>query len=124
MKREKLDAVLGARAKYFEPYCEYGEKYYVRRDNEMRKFLSFLLFLDVSHKTHVSSSFDRTIHCSLLLSCKTRALAGDDAAVRIDELLEKIDIFVVDVSDIVLGQDVVGHVGIFIAWKPSQHKNT
>jgi hypothetical protein len=30
--------------------------------------------------------------------------------VRIDELLQEVDIFVVDVLDIILRQDVVGHI--------------
>ena len=67
------------------------------------------LLLNIRKKAHEA----RALHCcfyrALLLGGEAGALTTHDAAVRIDELLEKIDIFVVDVSDVILGKNV-GHV--------------
>lgn len=43
----------------------------------------------------------------------TCSLFGDHSAVRIDEFLQNIDVFVVDVSDVVLSKEALFH-GFFL----------
>lgn len=65
-------------------------------------FFLFSLFLDIGQKSHEASTLHRLLDCSLLLCGKTRALSAHDASVRIDELPQEVNVFVVDVLNIVL----------------------
>lgn len=65
------------------------------------------LFLDVRQKAHKPGTLDRLLYHPLLLGREARFLASHDAAVRIYELFQKVDIFVVDVADVVLRKYVV-----------------
>ncbi len=71
--------------------------------------MSYQLFLDEWEEAHEAGAFDGGFYGALLLGGKPRTFAGHDAAVRIDELLQEIDVFVVDVLDIILGENVVAH---------------
>jgi hypothetical protein len=66
--------------------------FYLKRD----------LFLDERQKAHKPRAFDGCFDGALLLAREAALLARDDAAVRIDELLQEVDVFVIDVLDIVL----------------------
>ena|SRR3989338_1691644 len=67
------------------------------------------LLLDKGQKPHKARTLDGGFDCALLLRCETALSATDDAAVRIDELLQKVDIFVVDVLNVILCENVVAH---------------
>ncbi|KKW23351.1 MAG: hypothetical protein UY67_C0024G0025 [Candidatus Kaiserbacteria bacterium GW2011_GWA2_52_12] len=69
---------------------------------------TYLLFLHVGEQAHEAGAFDRRVYRALLLGGKAALCARDDASVRIDELLQEIDIFVIDVLNIILCEDV-GH---------------
>lgn len=71
---------------------------------------SLSLLLDEREEAHKTRALYGGFDGALLLGRQAAFLATHDAAVRIDELLQEVDIFVVDVLDIVLGQNVVGHV--------------
>lgn len=64
------------------------------------------LLLHVREQSHESRTFDRGLYGTLLASGQLAATAAHDATVRVDELLEQIDIFVVDMLNVVLGEDV------------------
>ena len=68
----------------------------------------FSLLLDIGQKPHEAGAFDCGFHGSLLLGGEASALAALDAAVRIDELAQEINVFVIDVSDVILCENV-GH---------------
>ncbi len=61
-----------------------------------------ILSLDVGQKSHVSSALNGLFDGTLLLCRESRALAADDASMRIDELLEYIDVFIVYITNICL----------------------
>ena len=67
------------------------------------------LLLNVGQKPHKSRSLDGRFYCTLLLGGKSAFAARHDAAVGIDELLQEIHVFVINVLDIVLRENVVGH---------------
>ena len=67
------------------------------------------LFLNEWQETHEASTLDGGFDCALLLGRETALAAAHDAAVRIDELLQEVNVFVVDVSDVILCEDVVAH---------------
>ena len=67
------------------------------------------LFLYIREEPHEAGAFDRGVYRALLLGGKAALCARDDASVRIYELLQKVDVFVVDVLNIVLCE-YVGHV--------------
>ena len=69
---------------------------------------SFLL-LDEREEAHEAGTLDGRFDGALLFGSQSRALTRDDATVRIDELLQKVDVFVVDMLDIILCEDV-GHI--------------
>ena len=70
--------------------------------------LSFL-FLYKRQKPHEPRAFDGSFNGSLLLRCEAAFAARHDAPVRIDELFQEVHVFVVNVLDIVLSENVVGH---------------
>ena len=72
-------------------------------------FTSRILFLDEREEAHKARALDSRFDCTLLLGGETALGAADDAAVRIDELLQKVDVFVVDVLNIILCENVVAH---------------
>ena len=62
------------------------------------------LLLDVRKKSHEARSLDRCLDGTLLLGSETASLAADHAAMRVDELFQQIDIFVIDVLNIILSE--------------------
>ena len=68
---------------------------------------SRVLFLHVRKQSHEASALDGCFDLALLFGREIRLGAAHDAAVRVDELLEQVDVFVIDVLDIVLGQNVI-----------------
>jgi len=70
----------------------------------LRPLLSLIqkLFLDIGQKPHEASALHRCLYRALLLGGKARALPAHNAAVRIDELAQKVDVFVIDVPDVIL----------------------
>ncbi len=70
---------------------------------------AFLLFLNVRKQSHETRALDRSLDFALLLRCEITLATAHDAAVRIDELLQKVDVFVIDVSDVILCENVVCH---------------
>jgi hypothetical protein len=72
-----------------------------------RGFLFQYLFLNVRQKRHEAGALYRCLDSALLLGGKTTSLSTQDASVRIDELLQEVDVFVIDVLDIVLRKNVV-----------------
>lgn len=71
-------------------------------------FLSYceILLLHVWEKAHEAGTLDGGLDCTLLTRGELGAAATHHAAVRIDELLEQVNIFVVDVLYVVLSQNV------------------
>jgi len=69
-----------------------------------------ILLLHVREESHEAGTFDGLLNRALLLGSEARALAAHDAAVRVHELLEKLNVFVIDVADIILREDVC-HIG-------------
>ena len=67
------------------------------------------LLLDEGQKPHEARAFDGGFDGALLLRREIRSLPAHHASVRIDELLEEVDILVVDVLDVILRQYVVAH---------------
>ena len=65
------------------------------------------LLLDEGQKPHEARAFDGGFDGALLLRREIRSLSAHHASVRIDELLQKIHVFVVDVADVILRKDVV-----------------
>lgn len=65
--------------------------------------VSFLnLLLDEREEGHETCALYSSFYGPLLLGGETALGASHDATVRIDELLEQVDIFVVDVLDVIL----------------------
>ncbi len=64
------------------------------------------LLLDVGQKPHEAGAFDRLFYRALLLGGEAATLSRHDAAVRIHELLEQIDVFVIDMLNIILCENV------------------
>ena len=60
------------------------------------------LFLNVRKQAHKSSALYCRLDCTLLLGGESCALARNHTAVRIDELLQEVHIFVVYVLNIIL----------------------
>ena len=80
-----------------------------RKDVNRRLFFSvpkFKLFLHVRKQSHESCALDCGLDGALLLGGEPPSLAADHAAVRIDELLQEINVFVVDVLDIILSENI------------------
>ena len=79
------------------------------------------LLLNVREKTHETSALDRLLDSTLLFGGEPRTLAVHDPSVRIDELLQEINVFIIDVPDVILCEyirhmlerDVVGIYIIF-----------
>ncbi len=65
--------------------------------------------MNVRKQAHEAGALYGGLHCTLLLGGEPRALAAQDATMRIDELLQEIDVFVINVSNVVLREDVIGH---------------
>src|SRR5581483_7396708 len=63
------------------------------------------LFLNERKEPHEAGTLDGLLDGALLLGGEARALAAHHFAVRVDELLQKVDVFVVDVTDIVLREN-------------------
>ena len=68
----------------------------------------FSLLLDVREKPHEASTLHCRFHRALLLGREARLAAIHHAAVRIDEILQEINVFVINVLDVVLRQNVIG----------------
>ena len=64
--------------------------------------------MDVRQKPHEAGALHCRFHHALLLGRETTLAAVHDATVRVDEIAKQVDVFVVDVLDIVLREDVVG----------------
>ena len=73
----------------------------------MRQFCKSSLLLDERKQSHQSSALYREIDCALLFASEVDAALRLDAAVGVDELLEEVDVLVVDVLNVILGQDVI-----------------
>ena len=58
----------------------------------------------------MASSLNSVLNGSLLLCSKTALLAANDAAVGIYKSLQKLHVLVVDVADVVLGENVIRHI--------------
>jgi len=71
------------------------------------------LFLYEREEAHEARTFDRGFDGTLLLGGQAAFLAAHDATVRIDELLQEVDIFVIDVLNVILREDVVAHNFVF-----------
>src|SRR3989344_7177609 len=67
------------------------------------------LLLNKGQKPHKPRTLDSGFYCTLLLGGEPDLGASHNAPVRIDELLEQIDVFVIDVLDVILRKNVVGH---------------
>lgn len=67
------------------------------------------LFLNEGKEAHEASALDRGFDGSLLLGGESALFAAHDATVRIDELLQEVDVFVIDVLNVILRENVVGH---------------
>ena len=67
------------------------------------------LLLYERKKTHVASALDRGFNGTLLFGSESRALATNDATVGIYKLFQQLDVFVVDVADVVLRKNIVRH---------------
>ncbi len=72
-------------------------------------FFREILLLDEREEPHEARALDSGFYSPLLLGGKPTLGATYDATVRINELLQKVDVFVVDVLDIILGKNVVAH---------------
>jgi len=68
------------------------------------------LLLDKGQKPHKACALDRGFDSALLLGSEAAFAAGHDTTVGIDELLQKIDIFVIDVLNIILCKYIVAHI--------------
>jgi hypothetical protein len=68
------------------------------------------LFLHVGQKAHEASALYGGFDLALLFGGEVRAIATHDAAVRVDELLQEIHVFVVDVLNVILRKDVVHNI--------------
>ncbi len=68
--------------------------------------------MDEREESHEAGAFDGGFDGTLLLGSEPALLAAHDATVRVDELLQEIDIFVVDVADVILRENVVIHIFI------------
>ncbi len=67
------------------------------------------LLLDKGQKPHEPRSLDGGFDGALLLGGEAALSAAHDAAMRINELLQEVDIFVIDMLNIILSQNIVGH---------------
>ena len=67
------------------------------------------LLLDEGQKPHKARPLDCGFDRTLLFGGEPALGASHDAAVRIDELLEQVDVFVVDVLDVILRKNIVAH---------------
>ena len=67
------------------------------------------LLLHVREQAHESRSFDRRFHGPLLFCGQAGALAAHYAPVRINKLLQQVNVFVVNVLYVILRKDIVGH---------------
>lgn len=76
----------------------------------------FALLLDIGQKSHKSSTLYCLFDCTLLLRGQVGFLTIHDAAVRIDEILQEIDILVVDVLNVILREYVVIHIFVCLKW--------
>ena len=86
----------------------YGDK--TARDPQQRGWGLFaILLLDEGQKPHKARPLDSGFDCTLLFGGEPALGASHDATVRIDELLEQVDVFVVDVLNVILREDVVAH---------------
>ena len=65
------------------------------------------LFLYIREEPHEARAFDGGFYRALLLGGEACATTTYDAAVRIYKLLQEIDVFVIDVLDVILCKDVV-----------------
>lgn len=70
--------------------------------------------MDEWEEPHEARAFDRGFDGALLLGGESALAAAHDAAVRIDELLQKVDVFVVDVLNVILCENVVRHTYIHL----------
>ena len=61
------------------------------------------LFLDIGQKPHEASSLYSRFYGSLLFGGEAGSFAALDTTVWVDELPQEIDVFVIDVTDIILG---------------------
>jgi len=68
------------------------------------------LFLYERQEPHEAGALHGGFDGALLLRSQTALAAAHDSSMRVNELLQKVYVFVVDVTDIVLCEDVVGHV--------------
>lgn len=76
-------------------------------ENKNPAYAGLFLFLDVRQKPHEASALYRLFHHALLLCRETALAAIHNATMRIDEVLQEIDILVVDVLNVVLRQNVI-----------------
>ena len=65
--------------------------------------------MDVREERHEARALYRLFDCALLLGGEASALSVHHTSVRVHELLEEVDIFVVDVPDVILCEDVCAH---------------
>ena len=72
------------------------------------------LLLDEGKESHEACPLDGGLDGTLLFRRKVLSLPPEHASVRIDELLEEVDILVVDVLDIILREYVVAHMFVFV----------
>ena len=61
----------------------------------------------------MASTLNRRLYRALLLGREARALATHDATVRVDELFQEIDVFVVDVADVILCKDICHRLYVY-----------
>jgi len=66
-----------------------------------------LLLLDVRQKPHEPRSLNCLFHHALLFCGEATFATVHHAAVRVDEILQEVDVFVIDVLDIVLREYIV-----------------
>jgi hypothetical protein len=67
----------------------------------------------VRQKRHEAGAFYCGFDCALLFGSEACALAAHDAAVRVYKLSQEVDVFVVNVANIVLCKDVHNFEFIF-----------
>ena len=65
---------------------------------------------DVGEKSHETRALYCCFNSALLFGRERGALAAHDATVRVDELPQKVYVFVVHVAYVVLSQDIHGFV--------------
>lgn len=78
-----------------------------KRPRESGASSFYFLFLYVRKEAEEAGSLYSCLNGALLLRGEARALLPHDAAMRVQKLLQKVDVFVIDVSNIVLREYVV-----------------